>query len=417
VPKKQISIDELALHMYVVGCDRSWLETPFLTHRFVVQDREQIEALRNAGVRLVTIDTDHGADVMPGERPGAPPNGASAERAPKNGAETPAVQPSATAAPAMPGEVTSLAKEFSYAREARREVIQQVDRMFSHVRETGQVDGEQVAQVVQNMIAQELHRHATFLALIKMRAFDHSLCDHGLSVCALALMMGHELGCTPGQLSHLAAGALLHDIGLLQLPPHILQQRHALSAADKAVYDQHPQMGMDVLAKSDGFAPEVLEIVAAHHRTTADSTSSKIAMLAQAVQVVDRYDELLTGQRNGIPLPSHQALSNLYQQASDGQFDVTVVSKLIRRIGVYPLYSLVELSTGEHGLVTAIPPGKSHQPVVRLLLNRQGQRINPPVTIDFSADPTLLRKRSIVRILDVDTEGLCVEELLETPAA
>src|SRR5918912_906430 len=89
VPKKQISIDDLALHMYVVGCDRSWLETPFLTHRFVVQDREQIEALRNAGVRLVTIDTDHGADVMPGARTATPANGASAERTHKNGTDAP----------------------------------------------------------------------------------------------------------------------------------------------------------------------------------------------------------------------------------------------------------------------------------------------------------------------------------------
>ncbi len=69
--------------------------------------------------------------------------------------------------------------------------------------------------------------------------------------------------------------------------------------------------------------------------------------------------------------------------------------------------------------MTGIPPGHSHQPVITLLLNRQGQRYTPPVTIDFSADLAQLKARSIVRILDVDTEGICVEELLSqgSPAA
>src|SRR5581483_8427464 len=50
VPKKEISIDQLTLQMYVVGCDRSWLETPFLSHKFLIEEPGQIEALRRAGI-------------------------------------------------------------------------------------------------------------------------------------------------------------------------------------------------------------------------------------------------------------------------------------------------------------------------------------------------------------------------------
>ena len=90
------------------------------------------------------------------------------------------------------------------------------------------MDGDQVYQLVRSILVQELHRHATFWALIKMRAFDHSLCDDVISGCTLSLMLGHDMGLPTRTLRQLAAGALLHDVGLLQLPRQLIQQRHAL---------------------------------------------------------------------------------------------------------------------------------------------------------------------------------------------
>ena len=409
--------------MYVTGCDRSWFDTPFLMHRFRVRSNDQIDTLKQSGVKGVVIDPSNGLDVQNG------PEGAEAltvDRDQPAAGSSMAAEESETHgetvarqhddAPPSSMDPASLVREFAFAREARRELIKQADRLFEPARSSKPIEGEHVYQLVRSVLTQELHRHATFLALIKMRAFDHTLCDHAVSVCTLSLMLGHDIGLPVESLPHLAAGALLHDVGLIQMPRRLVQQRHALASDEMERYNTHPWLGRRLLGQTDGVPAEVHDLVAYHHsrsgETSAGLHSGDFTTFLHIVQVADRYDELLTGQMNGLPLPPHQALSNLYQLATDGQLEVAVVSKMIRRIGVYPLYSLVKLSTGEHGLVTGIPPVRSHQPVITLLLNRQGQRYTRPVTIDFSADPAQPKTRSIVRILDVDTEGICVEELL-----
>ena len=49
--------------MYVAGLDRSWLKTPFLFHRKLIQRTEDIDQLKKHGTREVVIDTARGVDV------------------------------------------------------------------------------------------------------------------------------------------------------------------------------------------------------------------------------------------------------------------------------------------------------------------------------------------------------------------
>ena len=73
---KTIPIESVRLGMYIVGCDRPWLETPFLTHRFLLKKATQITKLQQSGIRHIEIDLDQGLDVTPeqyDDQPEAPP--------------------------------------------------------------------------------------------------------------------------------------------------------------------------------------------------------------------------------------------------------------------------------------------------------------------------------------------------------
>ena len=62
--QRTIPLARLIIGMYLIGVDRSWLQTPFLRHKFKIKDQMEIEALRHAGVAEVTIDIEQGLDIV-----------------------------------------------------------------------------------------------------------------------------------------------------------------------------------------------------------------------------------------------------------------------------------------------------------------------------------------------------------------
>ncbi len=62
--QRTIPLARLIIGMYLIGVDRSWLQTPFLRHKFKIKDQSEIEALRHAGITEVTIDTEQGLDIV-----------------------------------------------------------------------------------------------------------------------------------------------------------------------------------------------------------------------------------------------------------------------------------------------------------------------------------------------------------------
>ncbi len=91
--KKRIAIADLRPGMYVVGLDRSWLNTPFLFHRKLIQRVDEIEQLKKHGIGEVVIDTSRGADVAVM----ADENSSSVEEGSKSAADT--LQPDAANSP------------------------------------------------------------------------------------------------------------------------------------------------------------------------------------------------------------------------------------------------------------------------------------------------------------------------------
>jgi hypothetical protein len=114
--------------------------------------------------------------------------------------------------------------------------------------------------------------------------------------------------------------------------------------------------------------------------------------------IADRYDELLTGFGGFRPRPSHTAIQQLFQEGEFGRLDLHLVSLFIKLVGIYPVYSFVELNTKERGMITAINPTTLHQPILALTYDETGSPYRNPLTIDLSNQnqPPL---RSIERVV------------------
>jgi hypothetical protein len=114
--------------------------------------------------------------------------------------------------------------------------------------------------------------------------------------------------------------------------------------------------------------------------------------------IADRYDELLTGFGGLRPLPSHAAVQQLFQEGEFGRLDLGLVSVFIKLVGIYPVYSFVELNTKEQGMITTINPARLHQPIVALTYDQTGGPYRSPITVDL-ANQDQSPLRSIERVI------------------
>lgn len=392
---KRIPLTQLRIGMYVAGMDCSWFRTPFLKHRFLVQSVKQIERLQRSNIHAVDIDPSRGLDVT--TVPIA-----------EDTFHTVGLLTSTQAPPVQnaPPSGEMLAQELAVARDARDKLAQSVKTLFDEITKTGTPRPGPVNEAIQeiNIVTRTLSTHATFMALSHGPQLDASFNNHSLAVCTLATIIGQTLGYDLMKLHELATGALLHDLGLLQLPHHLLHKSTPLRGADLETFHQHSRLGAMAIEAQHEFPQTVRRIAAEHHVTPdgqgypAETSACSTTEASRIVMIADRYDELLTGFGGLRPLPSHAAIRHLFQEGEFGRLDLRLVSLFIKLVGIYPVYSFVELNTKERGMITAINPATLHQPIVELTHDKTGSPYRQPLTVDLSnQDPPATR--AIERVL------------------
>lgn len=120
---------------------------------------------------------------------------------------------------------------------------------------------------------------------------------------------------------------------------------------------------------------------------------------SRILRLTDEYDELLSGHQCGKPQTLHEALQSLCQQGKKVGLDAELVGKFINLIGIYPTYSLVELSTGERGIVTANSRENLLHPTILLIQDAAHQPLPEPIPFNFSVLGTDSPSPEIVNIL------------------
>ena len=409
---RTIPLSALKVGMYLIGVDRSWLHTPFLRHKFMISSPSELESLRRAGIQQVTIDTECGLDLEAGATPSE--TTASHEDAPD-------IRSSEERAPGtQEHSAVMLADNLALAKQRRAEWIKRLDHIFEGMRTTGLVSYGEACQLVDEMIGFIFERQAACYAVMGLREQDPTLHEHGLTVCTLSVIIGQALQYPKEELQRMGVAALLHDLGLVRLPRNILKRQKSMPPAQQALYDSHPAQGIVMLEKSGVHDADVLTIVRTHHTVLAHSPdpsgkTGKYFACSALVAIVDQYDELITGQAASQPMSSNQAMTQLYQRYRDQPHLLDQVSYLIRAIGVFPLYSVVALKSGEVGVVGAITPGKAHLPILYLCRDQRGVTCAPPQEVDLSQEPD--GGRCIHDIRDPRREGIDVESILRQVAA
>lgn len=359
---RSISIDELQIGMFVSRFDRSWFRTPFLRHRFLVRSSADIQRLRRSGIKTVEIDLTRGA--APAENP-------------RLDADELSSVPAAWVNETTPSKgFDELRHDMHLAMEVRKKLEHTVHCLFDNIAAMGTIDNEQANEAAQEigLVARTLSNPALFMAMSQIPEASLGLSQHAMATCTLSMILGQAVQYDLAALQELAVGALLHDIGLLRVPTPILlriyDSSNSLRDRERAVYEMHARQGAVDLERQENFSLDVRRIAAEHHALPdgrgfpAEINPRWISQSSRIVMIADQYDELITGFGGRTPMQPHEALHRLYQCAQDGGLDLDLTSCFIKRVGVFPIYSTVELNTGERGVIAELNPAQLHLPVI-----------------------------------------------------
>ena len=261
--QRTIPLTRLVVGMYLIGVNRSWLQTPFFRHKFKIKDQSEIEALRLAGVTEVTIDTEQGLDLVDHETSRSAVVETVLVESP-----TPFHPAAPSGAPSLPPSAVMLAENLSKAKQRRAEFVHRLNDLFEQTHKTGRVQYDAACQFTDEVIGDIHDAQAACYAVLGLRQPDPTLHEHGLTVCTLSLMLGQALKYSRERLQQLGIGGLLHDIGLTRLPANIVKRPSTMSPAQQALYESHTTQGGTILEKSGSCDQAVLAIVRGHHNLT-----------------------------------------------------------------------------------------------------------------------------------------------------
>jgi len=157
---------------------------------------------------------------------------------------------------------------------------------------------------------------------------------HATRVARLTLALADALHLNGGRLLHLEHGALLHDIGKLDVPTAILSKSAPLDDDEWQVMRMHPQLGYDLLRRLPTFVGAA-DLVLAHHEALDGSgyprglKGTQIPIGARILAVADAYDSMTHPHTQRPPMPPALAIGEI-ERCSGSQFDPQIAEALGR---------------------------------------------------------------------------------------
>ena len=123
--------------------------------------------------------------------------------------------------------------------------------------------------------------------------------QHCLMVTGLLVAFGQQLEVSRSDRIRLSMAGMLHDIGKARVPVAILEKRGPLTQEEASLLRQHPQFGLDALADTPGFPPEMLEVVIHHHEYLDGTgyphglTANELSDLVRMVTIADVFAAMI----------------------------------------------------------------------------------------------------------------------------
>lgn len=318
----------------------------------------------------------------------------------------------------------SMEDELPRAREAYAHAGRQLEALTECVREGRRPDVQEFGRAIDEMVDSMIDNPDALTWVAREHEGERDVCAHGRRVALYLIALGRHLGMPRRELAHLGTIGMLADIGKTRLPQALLEKPGMLTASEYTVVKEHVRLGLEALCQNMRLAAPVEQGIAQHHERLDGSGYPKglrgdeIGVYGRMTAIADSFAALTSARPYANASAPQDAFLNLYEWAGTS-FDESLVEQFVQAVGLFPVGSLVELSSGEVAVVLALNRVRRLEPRVLVLTGADKSAVVEPFERDLRSRQKDHEHRQIriVRGLAAGAYGLAPGDWLPEPPA
>jgi HD-GYP domain-containing protein (c-di-GMP phosphodiesterase class II) len=291
-------------------------------------------------------------------------------------------------------DARTVEEEIAPARATFTRTSEVLEKLAADVWDGQPVEIERVDEVVDEMVESMVRNPDALMWVSRLRAHDITTYGHGLQVAVYLVAFGRHLGFPRAELAQLGSIGLLLDIGKIRLPREILLKQGPLTSGEFETVKAHVAHSLDILDETPNWHPDILDGIGQHHERMNGSgyprglKEDEISFFGRMAGITDCFAALTKPRPYAPAVSSYEALRSISGWSPDF-FHEPLVEQFVQAIGVFPVGSMVELSTGEVAVVVSHNKLRRLKPRVLLLTAPDKTPSSYPTMVDLLYDPKL----------------------------
>jgi HD-GYP domain-containing protein (c-di-GMP phosphodiesterase class II) len=345
----EMSVSELKIGMYVASLDKPWKQSSFLFQGFPIEHKSQLAQLRKE-CRKVTVEfrshNEYEIFLLSCEFDNKLPE--------VNNVKNDSFKTE------LPNALLTFKNGLKTSQKLKQNVSQSVPINFT-----------ECELVVEHCITSLRRNKSVLLLLINLRHQQQYNVEHNFRVTILSIAFGIYLGMSDEQIRLIGIGALLHDVGKSTIPENMLNKPDKLNKTEAFLFKSHPTESFRLLSKIEGVSEAIKEIALSYHEREDGKgyprqiPKDRVSRYAKIVGIVSCYDAMISERSYRAVKSTKEAVIYLKKSAGN-KFNSELVAQFVKWLGDFPVGSLVEMNSGELGVV--ISNGDENKPYPEIAL-------------------------------------------------
>ena len=285
-------------------------------------------------------------------------------------------------------------KDETYAGQLYMDLHREIGQVIQDIKDKKPISPKPLEKYIPSIYESVTTSEFLFLKTIQRKRFATWIVSHSVNVAVFSIKIGIGLRYDRDKLLRLGLAALLHDVGMTKIPNSIIFKHGKLTPNEFNIIKEHPIHGYELVKHLKDTHPYITEVVLQEQEREDGSgypqnlTGDKVNEMAKIVGLADVFEALVHGRAYREGLITYNAIQKIIDQRSK-QFNPKVIRALINGVSMFPIGSLVKLSTEEIARVISVNSLRPVRPIVEVIADAEGNKLKTPLRLNLEEEPLI----------------------------